>query len=95
MKKTSSMIAVLAGALSMAFGGVATASTETNCNDLPTHAQLTAALKFALPAGAGGTGSVTTNGGLDLPMWATIVDMHGKVCAVTYSGVTNRDQMAS
>ncbi len=94
MKKTNSMIAVLAGVLSMAFGGVATASDESLCNQLPSHTQLTTALKNALPVGAGGNtdADVTTNGGLDLPMWATIVDEHGRVCEVTFSGANNRAQ---
>ena len=69
MKKTSRMIAILAGALSMPFGGVATASDKSLCNQLPSHTQLTTALKDALPVGAGGNAGagVATNGGLDRP----------------------------
>ena len=61
------------------------------CNALPTHAQLTQALKDALPVVAGGT-SADSNGGLDLPMWATIVNERGQVCAVTFSGSDRRAQ---
>jgi uncharacterized protein GlcG (DUF336 family) len=34
----------------------------------------------------------TTNGGLDLPMWATVVDRAGVVVAVVFSGATVDDQ---
>src|SRR5205085_5044499 len=50
---------------------------------LPTHAELTAALK-AVVAG--------TNGGFGLNMWATIVDRDGDVTAVTFSGDDRGDQ---
>ncbi len=65
-----------------------------SCKDLPSHAELTAALKDALPVGAGGNDSagIATNGGLDLPMWAVIVDERGTVCAVTFSGSDSRAQ---
>lgn len=83
MKNSISISPVLAGVLGMAFSGVATANDNSLCNKLPNHSQLTTALKSALD---------TTNGGLDLPMWATIVDEHGRVCNVTFSGSSNRDQ---
>ena len=51
--------------------------------DLPTHAELTAALK-----GVVGTG----NGGFELNMWATVVDRDGAVQAVTFSGDNRGDQ---
>lgn len=47
-----------------------------DCAGLPTHGQLTAALNAA----------VGSNGGLDFPMWATVVNRFGRVCAVTKSG---------
>jgi len=63
------------------------------CRGLPTYAQLKLALKASVPGKAGGTLRLTTidakatgNGGLDLPMWATIVGRDGTVCAVVYSG---------
>jgi len=37
-------------------------------------------------------GSAGENGGLNLNMWATVVNRAGRVCAVTYSGSTNTDQ---
>ena len=48
------------------------------------HNGLEAALKASVPVSAGGTldGS---NGGLDVPMWATIVGRDGTVCAVARS----------
>jgi uncharacterized protein GlcG (DUF336 family) len=46
-----------------------------------TYDQLKAALIEAV-----GTTSATSNGGLGLPMWATVVDRSGVVVAVVYSG---------
>ena len=51
--------------------------------DLPTHAELTTALK-----GVVGTG----NGGFELNMWATVLDRDGVVQAVTFSGGDRGDQ---
>jgi len=85
MKKTItslSLLGLLIGGSNVSFA---------SCEDLPDHGQLTAALKAAVPASANGTLD-GTNGGLDVPMWATLVDEFGHVCAVTYSGLTNRDQ---
>jgi uncharacterized protein GlcG (DUF336 family) len=48
-----------------------------------TQATLQAALTTALSS---------TNGGLDFPMWATVVDRAGVVVAVTYSGPAVDDQ---
>lgn len=52
--------------------------------DLPTHAQLTAALKAVVTAGG--------NAGFGLNMWATVVDRDGVVVAVTFSGNSRGDQ---
>jgi uncharacterized protein GlcG (DUF336 family) len=58
-----------------------------DCADLPSHADLTAALQASIdPTGA------TPNGGFDLNMWATIVDRDGIVCAVARSGDDRGDQ---
>lgn len=78
----------------MVASGAATAADRSLCKALPNHAQLTTALKNALPVTAGGNAGagVVSNGGLDLPMWATLVDEHGRVCAVTFSGAGNRAQ---
>jgi uncharacterized protein GlcG (DUF336 family) len=47
------------------------------CQDLPTHAELKAALVAAVQE---------ESSGLDLDMWATIVNRDGVVCAVAFSG---------
>ncbi len=96
MNNKLTKIAFLGGALTiltMAFGGAAMATENLICTNV-THAILTTALKDALPVGAGGNAGagIATNGGLDLPMWATVVDEHGRVCAVTFSGADHRAQ---
>ncbi len=48
-----------------------------------THAQLQTALNTAVS---------TTNGGLDFPMWATVLDRAGVVVAVVHSGTAVDDQ---
>lgn len=50
---------------------------RADCRDLPTHDQLKAALGLARAA---------ANGGLNLDMWATIVNRDGVVCAVAFTG---------
>jgi len=52
-------------------------------NPIVTHADLQAALATALSS---------TNGGLDFPMWATVVDREGVVVAVVHSGTAVDDQ---
>jgi uncharacterized protein GlcG (DUF336 family) len=90
MNKTIKKLVVFLSASSIFFSG----SLFAGCQDLPDHATLTTALKNALPVGAGGNAAagIVTNGGLDFPMWATIVDEHGIVCEITFSGSDNRDQ---
>ena len=62
-------------------GGVAASSNAnaqiTSCASLPTQAQLQTALNSAVAA---------ESSGLNLQMWATIVDRDGIVCAVAFSG---------
>jgi len=58
-----------------------------DCRHLPDHAALTAALKASVKPSGG-----VSNGGLDLNMWATIVDRNGTVCAVAFSGDNYGDQ---
>ena len=55
----------------------------TDCAELPSHADLQTALKSA---------RAEKNGGLNLDMWATVVNRAGVVCAVTYTGETNDAQ---
>jgi len=57
------------------------------CESLPSHAALTAALKASV-APTGGP----ANGGFDLNMWAAVVNRDGIVCAITHSGETRTDQ---
>jgi uncharacterized protein GlcG (DUF336 family) len=52
-------------------------------NPITTHDALQAALTSALSS---------TNGGLDFPMWATVVDREGVVVAVVFSGTAVDDQ---
>jgi uncharacterized protein GlcG (DUF336 family) len=56
----------------------------SSCKDLPTHAQLAAALKAVVTGG--------TNSGFGLNMWATTVNRDGEVCAVAFSGDNRGDQ---
>ena len=71
---------------SIALFGI-TSAAKANCSGLPDHTELTNALKAAVkPAGG------PSNGGLDLNMWATIVDQNGTVCAVAFTGKSYSDQ---
>lgn len=71
MKRLS--IVTATAAVLMLTSGIAHAA----CESLPTHADLKTALVKARQA---------DNGGLNLDMWATVVDRSGVVCAVAYSG---------
>lgn len=55
------------------------AADNKDCSALPDHAALQAAIKAA---------TAEKNGGFALPMWGTIVDRSGTVCAVAYTGDT-------
>jgi len=76
----SSKVAVSLAALSL----VTTSAFAGAPSGLPTHAELTGALKAVVAAG--------TNGGFGLNMWATIVNRDGEVTAVTFSGNDRGDQ---
>ncbi len=56
---------------------------SSGCSGLPGHFALKAALKAAV---------ATETSGLNLNMWATLVDRDGVVCAVAYSGVNRGAQ---
>jgi len=71
MKKTAKIAIVLVSA----FAGMTNAWAD--CASLPNQAALKAALVAAV---------TTESSGLDLNMWATIVDRDGIVCAVAFSG---------
>lgn len=70
--------------MGLTYGGSAIA----DCTVLPNHAILNAALIAVVAPSAGGTGG--SNGGLNLPMWATMVDARGRVCGVTFSGASTK-----
>ena len=59
------------------------AERQPTCSDLPDYNALKAALKNA---------TAQKNGGFGLPMWGTIVDRSGIVCAVAFSGPTEDSQ---
>lgn len=73
----------LAGALAL---GEMTARAQDGtaaCKDLPSYADLKAALTDARKA---------ANGGLNLDMWGTVVNRDGVVCAVAFTGADRGDQ---
>jgi uncharacterized protein GlcG (DUF336 family) len=62
-------------------GSLLAAPAMADCSKLPSFAKVQAALKSSTRP----TGS-DTNGGLDLNMWASVVDRDGTVCAVAFTG---------
>lgn len=62
--------------MATAFAGPSVAAT---CEQLPTYQQLQQQLRAVVPAAG------TPSGGLGFPMWLTLVDGSGKVCAVATS----------
>lgn len=75
-----SAILVLAGSLA----ANPALAKNGGCNDLPSHADLEAALQAVVSGGG--------NAGLGNDMWGTIVDRDGVVCAVASSGADRGDQ---
>lgn len=71
LSKTVSAAALLIGVASQA----APTNPPNDCAGLPDSATLETALKAV----------VGTNGGLDFPMWATVVNRYGVVCSVATS----------
>lgn len=68
----------------MVLGIAATSSARAwECDALPSHAALQAALKIA---------QSQSNGGFGLNMWGTIVDRDGAVCAVAFTGSDHTQQ---
>lgn len=63
------------------------ASALADCGSLPDHDALASALQEAVKPSGG-----PSNGGLDLDMWASIVDVDGTVCAVAFTGKAFTDQ---
>jgi uncharacterized protein GlcG (DUF336 family) len=70
----------------LVFGGANTAlanDSVTGCKDLPSHSDLQTALDKAV---------LDETSGLNLHMWATLVDRDGNVCAVAFSGLDRTAQ---
>lgn len=70
---------VLAAAALAASAALSLPALADTCEQLPGYAALQVALRQVVPP----TG--TPNGGLGFPMWLTLVDGSGRVCAVTTS----------
>jgi uncharacterized protein GlcG (DUF336 family) len=76
----------LAMLLALTYAGAARADDDHHqgaCRDLPSHAELRAALDAA---------QAQPNGGFGLQMWGTIVNRDGVVCAVAFTGGDRGDQ---
>lgn len=66
---------------------LATLPVFAACDALPDNAKLQQVLRTSTKATGG-----AANGGLELNMWATVVDRDGVVCAVAYSGQARDEQ---
>lgn len=71
-------------AVAALIAGSAVAGEPKPAKALPSHADLTAALKAVVTAGG--------NAGFALNMWATIVNRDGEVSSVAFSGNDRGDQ---
>jgi uncharacterized protein GlcG (DUF336 family) len=99
MKKTIKTMVVV-GSLALISANAFADKDKRACKNLPDYEDLTVALKASVAQSAGGTltpyssgpAAGAENGGLEVPMWATLVDNFGHVCVVTYSGSNNRAQ---
>lgn len=58
-------------------------TTDTDCSQLPTHAELKKTLTEARKS---------ANGGLNLDMWGTLVNRDGVVCSVAFTGTDRGEQ---
>jgi uncharacterized protein GlcG (DUF336 family) len=65
-------------------GSAAASEPKFDCKGLPSHAELSAALKMVVTNGG--------NAGFGLNMWATIVNRDGEVCSIAFSGSDRGDQ---
>jgi uncharacterized protein GlcG (DUF336 family) len=73
-----SLCVIVAASTTLAQGQGSANSASNRCGSLPNHAALKTALNNAV---------IDETSGLDLHMWATLVDRDGIVCAVAFSGV--------
>ena len=71
----------------LSFSLLSTQAVASGCEALPDHAALTTALQASTA-----TTSETTNGGLELNMWASVVNRDGEICAVAMTGEHRGDQ---
>lgn len=71
---------ILISALVLAGSSFATSSMASTCADLPTAAELKAALMSVAPLDGG-----ASNGGVGSPEWLTEVDSSGIVCAIVHN----------
>ena len=83
MNSTKLLALAAIAAASVGFASAARA----DCGSLPSHDALAKALQEAVKPSGG-----PSNGGLDLNMWASIVDVDGTVCAVAFTGKAFTDQ---
>ncbi len=86
MKNSQRLFTTASLALAALFANSAMADDQPkfNCKGLPTHAQLTGALKGVVTAGG--------SAGFGLNMWATVVNRDGEVCSVTFTGANRGEQ---
>ena len=85
MKRNRFVGAMVLGGMVM----VAAPAMADTCSQLAsqglTHAALQTTLQAVVPGDGGPVGVGTPSGGLDFPMWLTLVDDSGKVCEVVNS----------
>jgi len=90
MKKIQlAVISALLISSASAFAADRVIVSDKSCASLPTQAELQTALVASVVSTAGGTDATTTSGGLGFPMWATMVNSAGRVCAVAKVGGTD------
>jgi len=78
---------LIAAAVVTAATAGCSAAALADCKSLPDRDALGHALQEAVRPSGG-----PSNGGLDLNMWASVVDVDGTVCAVAFSGKAFTDQ---
>jgi len=78
-----SIVSMMCALAVVAVPGLTEAQTADGCRNLPGFAQLKSALDAAV---------ASETSGLNLDMWATIVDRDGVVCAVAFSGANRGSQ---
>jgi uncharacterized protein GlcG (DUF336 family) len=87
MKACLRLCALWAAAIGLVAASAQPAAAQNACAGLPSHAELKAALASASAAAPG-----DPNRGFGLPMWGTVVNRDGTVCAVVFTGAQVGDQ---